>query len=176
MRCGIALGSNLGDRLKWLRGACRQLAALHQDQGAGPLRVSPLFQTDPVDCPEGSDFFFNAVAELEAGPGETPHGLLAKLQAIETALGRVRTGERNAPRTLDLDLLYFGGVLVESPDLRLPHPRLAERRFVLEPLASLSPELCLPGHEASVGGLLARLSAEPPLRRTHAAGWHLESD
>jgi 2-amino-4-hydroxy-6-hydroxymethyldihydropteridine diphosphokinase len=142
----IGLGANLGDREENLRAALERLAEL------GPLRVSSFRETDPVGVTD-QPRFVNAVAELETGLGA--RDLLERLLEIERQLGRDRSGEeRWGPRTIDLDLLLYGGDVIDEPGLSVPHPRLAERRFVLEPLHELNPGLVLPDGRA-VGGLVA---------------------
>ena len=139
-RCFVGLGANLGDRLAHLRAGVAALRAVAEVRA-----LSSVFETAPVGGPPQPDYL-NAVAEL-AWP-HTPHALLAQLHTIEARAGRRRTaGARNAPRTLDLDLLLFGDageVRVASPALTLPHPRLHLRAFVLAPLAELAPELTHP--------------------------------
>lgn len=149
----VALGSNLGDSEAFLRQAVDRLRAL-SDQ---PLRVSSFHRTAPVDCPPGSPDFLNAVVVFHPRPDETPESLLARLQRIEAEFGRQRTGTRNAPRPLDLDLIAFGGETRRGDTLILPHPRAATRRFVLAPLAEVAPDLILPGASRTVGELLAAL-------------------
>ena len=127
----IGLGANLGEREATLRQA---LAALGQYPGTRVLRVSPLYGSAPVDA--GGPDFLNAVAEVATTL--TPEALLQALQAIEQSAGRERP-YRNAPRTLDLDILWFGDQVIDTPTLTVPHPRMAERAFVLRPLADLVP-------------------------------------
>ena len=127
----VALGANLGDAAKALREA---LAALNALTGVRVLRASSLYRTAPVDS-SGPDYL-NAVAEIATTL--TAPALLDALQAIEQAAGRERP-YRNAPRTLDLDLLLFGEAHVHSARLTLPHPRMNERAFVLVPLAEIAP-------------------------------------
>jgi 2-amino-4-hydroxy-6-hydroxymethyldihydropteridine diphosphokinase len=159
-RAGIALGSNLGDRMQNLRAA---LEALREIAAPGePLRIAPVYQTEPRFCPPGSPQFLNTVVEIgfEGGPRE----LLENTQAMEMRLGRLRGTERNAPRVIDIDLLYLGDETFEHGTLQLPHPRIGERRFVLQPLADIRPELVLPGKSKPVSGMLAQLvTDEPPL-------------
>ena len=134
-RAYIGLGSNLGDREAALRGA---LELLRDDVVA----VSSFRETDPVgylDQPR----FLNAAAALETEL--EPRVLLERLLEVERELGRTRDGPRFGPRTIDLDLLLYGDRVVDEPGLVVPHPRLAERRFVLEPLAELDPDLVVPG-------------------------------
>ena len=140
-RTGIALGSNLGDRAQNLRLAVQALRGLHT-QGE-PFLLSPIYQTEPCLCPPGSPDFLNAVVEM-AWSGNASE-LHRHTQSIEHSLGRVRTAQRNAPRAIDIDLLYLGDSTMDTPGLVLPHPRLGERRFVLEPLAAIRPDLRLPG-------------------------------
>lgn len=150
-RAGIALGSNLGDRLAHLQAArdfFREIAS------GGDLLQAPIYQTAPVACPDGSPDFLNTVIDF-AFTG-TPRDLLDAAMEIERRLGRIRA-ERNGPRTLDADLLYLGDRVLSEPDLILPHPRLHLRRFVLEPLCTIRPELVLPGQSRSVASLLADL-------------------
>ena len=128
----IGLGANLGDRQSAL---CAALIAVGAIPGTRLLRVSPLYRSTPVDA-GGSDYL-NAVAELATTLA--PHALLKTLQAVETAAGRERPYP-NAPRTLDLDILWFGDQVIHTPDLVVPHPRMFERAFVLRPLADLAPQ------------------------------------
>lgn len=159
-RCGIALGSNLGDSRQLLREA---VAALRVIAMPGEVFLeAPVYRSAPLACPAGSPDFLNTVVEL-AWAG-TPHGLLEETRAIEQHLGRTRGTERNAPRTIDLDLLYCGELQTDDADLTLPHPRIAERRFVLQPLADIRPGLVLPGMAHSVRVMLANLLDDgPPL-------------
>ncbi len=136
-RVFVALGSNLGDREANL-----ELALLRMDDHLGLVACSTFVETEPVGVTDQPKFL-NAVAELETelAPGE----LLERLLEIERELGRDRAREeRWGPRTLDLDLLLYGDETVDEPGLTVPHPRLAERLFVLEPLHELDPELVLP--------------------------------
>ena len=153
MRTGIALGSNLGDRLAHLRAARRELMGL--DGVAEPLRASHVYETEPVDTDDDAGAFLNAVLEVEF-TGE-PAALLSGLQAIEAKLGRPSRHPRNAPRTIDLDLLYVGDFVLADEDIAIPHPRLHQRRFVLAPLADVAAEAILPGQKKCVAELLAEL-------------------
>jgi len=161
-RTGIALGSNLGDRLANLRAAAEGLAAL-SSAGSRILRA-PVYQTEPVFCPEGSPVFYNSVIEIEWDGG--PFELLEKTQALEKSLGRTTVTLRNAPRVIDIDLLYCGEAMVDGEALVLPHPGLGTRRFVLEPLADIRSDLIPPGWKTPVSAMLAGLvGPEPPLMR-----------
>ena len=153
MRTGIALGSNVGDRARHLRAA--RVAVLAMPCVQLPIHTSCIYATSPVGCPPGTGPFLNAVMEFEFA-GE-PLELLAALRACERALGRAESLERNAPRAIDLDLLYIGDVVLKTPDLILPHPRMAQRRFVLGPLAEIHPDLVLPGQQRNAAELLAQL-------------------
>ncbi len=153
MRYGIALGSNLGDREWNLREAVRLL--LTTVEPAPVLTASaPVYETAPVDCPEGSQNFLNTVVELE-WDGQ-PLSLLRAMLAIEEQLGRPNAHAHHAPRTVDLDMLYADDVVMNEPELTLPHPRLAQRLFVLEPLAAIRPDLVLPGLGGTVKEALDR--------------------
>ncbi|MGC4017223.1 MAG: 2-amino-4-hydroxy-6-hydroxymethyldihydropteridine diphosphokinase [Luteolibacter sp.] len=164
-RAGIALGSNLGRKLAHLQIA-RDLLRNIAVPGA-IFRQAPIYQTEPVLCPEGSPDFFNTVVEFEfAG---TPFDLLDHTQAIEFRLGREPSLERNAPRTIDVDILYLGDERLDAGLLVLPHPRITSRRFVLQPLAEIRPELILPGDQVTVSEHLQHLdSTEAPLALVQA--------
>jgi 2-amino-4-hydroxy-6-hydroxymethyldihydropteridine diphosphokinase len=139
MRSFIGLGSNLGDREAYLR---RALDLLRADPSIELVAVSSFRETDPVgflDQPR----FLNAAAALETELAA--RALLERLLAVERVLGRRRDGPRFGPRTIDLDLLLHGDEVVDEPGLTVPHPRLGERRFVLEPLHELEPGLVIPG-------------------------------
>ena len=165
MKAGIALGSNLGDRAAQLAAAKRFLSSLH----AGPdaAMCSALYETEPVDCEPGTATFLNAVMEIES-PLE-PLDLLARLREFERQQGRALDGGRNTPRQLDLDLLYAGDNHMDTPALVLPHPRMTARRFVLQPLADIRPDLVLPGQNLNVAQLLAALPASPAVRPANEA-------
>jgi 2-amino-4-hydroxy-6-hydroxymethyldihydropteridine diphosphokinase len=146
----IGLGANLGEREEALR---RAVELLDSERGVDVIAVSRFRETDPVGVVDQPRFVNGAVAvETTLGPGE----LLDALLRIEQTLGRVRDGTRWGPRTVDLDLLVFADEVVDLPGLRVPHPRLHERRFALEPLAELAPELVIPGR-GPVSELLAHL-------------------
>lgn len=151
-RAYVGLGSNLGDREATLRVALEQLAA---EPGIQLVAVSRVRETEPVgvlDQPR----FLNAAAAVETEL--PPRELLERLLGIERRLGRARSGPRFGPRTIDLDLLLYGDEAVDEPGLEVPHPRLHERAFVLEPLAELDPGLVVPGR-GPVSALLAGLQS-----------------
>jgi 2-amino-4-hydroxy-6-hydroxymethyldihydropteridine diphosphokinase len=157
-RTGIALGSNIGNRLANLEAAAGALAAL-SSPGAHVLRA-PVYQTEPMFCPEGSPVFFNTVIEIEWNAD--PFELLEKTQALETFLGRTAAAVRNAPRVIDIDLLYCGDAIIDSEALVLPHPGIGVRSFVLEPLAQIRAELILPGHRITIREMLDGLIGPGP--------------
>lgn len=146
----IGLGANLGDRERTIRTALDRLDA---NPAVEILRVSSLRETEPVGYAD-QPRFLNGVAALETTLG--PRELLDLMLAVERDLGRTREGPRFGPRTIDLDLLLHGQEVVDEPGLRVPHPRMAERGFVLEPLAELDPALHVPGR-GPVQALLAAL-------------------
>ena len=150
----IALGSNLGDSRQIILDTLPRLQRLSNR----PLLKSSLWQTSPVDCPPGSAPFVNAIVALAPFADETPESLLKKLHALEKKSGRQAKKMLNEPRTLDLDLIAFGDETRNKPDLILPHPRASLRRFVLQPLSEIAPDLILPGQSQTVSQLLAGLS------------------
>jgi 2-amino-4-hydroxy-6-hydroxymethyldihydropteridine diphosphokinase len=181
----VGLGANLGEAAASVRAAADEL---RRTAGVQALRLSALYGTAPVDS-SGPDYV-NAVAEIRTTLAPLP--LLACLQAIEQAHGRERP-YRNAPRTLDLDLLWYGGAIIREPSLTVPHPRLHERAFVLRPLMDLAPDL--PLAQGPLAELLARCAGQrirrldgPALRlvvaycdnrvigQGGAMPWHLPSD
>ncbi len=161
----VALGSNLGDSAQVLRDAMTRLQALSDS----PILKSSLWQTTPVDCPPGSPDFMNAVVGLGPRAGETPESLLEKLRGLEQEFGRQPKQILNEPRPLDLDLIAFGNGTCNTPHLSLPHPRAHLRRFVLEPLSEIAPDLILPGQTKTVSQLLAQLSDQEVVVRLVAA-------
>lgn len=152
-RAYVALGANLGDREASLRAALDALAAA---PGVAVAAVSSFHDTEPVGYAD-QPRFLNAAAALDTELG--PRELLALLLATERDLGRTREGPRFGPRTIDLDLLLYGDEVVDEPGLTVPHPRLHERAFVLEPLAELDPALSVPGI-GTVRALLAGLHSK----------------
>lgn len=157
----IGLGSNLGDSVSIVRRAMAELQRL----SAAPLLKSSLWRSTPVDCPPGSPPFVNAIVGLLPSDGEAPETVLPQLQALERDFGRQPKKAPNEPRPLDLDLIAFGRLTRASPDLILPHPRAHRRRFVLQPLAEIAPDLILPGQTKTVTELLAELQSGEVLTR-----------
>jgi 2-amino-4-hydroxy-6-hydroxymethyldihydropteridine diphosphokinase len=153
MRAYLGLGANLGDREATI---ARALELLAREDGVEVVAVSSLRDTDPVGIVDQPRFLNGAAAvETDLSPGE----LLNRLLAVERELGRTREGPRFGPRTIDLDLLVYGDEEVDEPGLTVPHPRLAERRFALEPLAELDPDLVVPGR-GRVSDLLLGLQSK----------------
>lgn len=165
---GFCLGSNLGDRLARLRVARDRLAAT---AGAALLAQSAVYETEPVGVrPEYRHLdYLNAVVILAADLDARQW--LERIRAIEAELGRVRTADRYAPRTIDIDLLYRGADCFDDGDLTVPHPRWMERLFVVRPLADVRPDLRLPGAPRSVGEQLAALAGAAEKVRLFAAAW-----
>jgi 2-amino-4-hydroxy-6-hydroxymethyldihydropteridine diphosphokinase len=147
-RAYVGLGANIGDRERTLREAVDALGA---EEGIEVAAVSTLRETDPVGAGV-QPRFLNGVAALETSLGARE--LLDRLLAVEQRFGRVRVPGEHGPRTLDLDLLLYGDETIDEPGLALPHPRMHERRFVLEPLAELAPGLVVSGR-GTVESLLA---------------------
>lgn len=161
MKYGIGLGSNLGDRLLNLQQALSLIEQLPKLTSA-PLR-SPIYLTQAVDCEDGAAPFYNMAAELESEL--SPLSLLSHLREIEEQLGRPKQRQYNASRNIDLDILYADGLVINSETLTLPHPRLHQRRFVLQPLADIRAELILPNQSKKISLLLSELhSNEAPLQ------------
>lgn len=158
LRAYVGMGSNLGDRAGNLLLALRGMTAA----GLSLPRLSPVYETEPAGVAEEQPAFLNMVAEL-GGPLPGPEGLLRLLLDVERTLGRRRTRPL-APRTLDLDLLLYGGEVVETGPLTLPHPRLHLRRFVLAPLADLIPDARHPALDATFAQLLAATPDRPSVR------------
>ena len=149
---GIALGSNLGDRSAELDAGISFLRFLSTND---EVRESPRIETVPVDCPPGSPAFLNSVAEIEIDTVLLPPlNLLGCLQDFEIDRGRSPLRDVNTPRPLDLDIIYYGVERIDQMGLIIPHPRATTRRFVLEPLSHLRPDLILPGQTKTVRELL----------------------
>ena len=155
----IALGSNLGDRRAFLDAA---LARLRLQPGVEVVSISTYHETEPVGGPAGQGVYLNAVAVVRTSLN--PLQLLRVLQGLENQLGRVRA-ERFGPRTIDLDLLLYGTEVVQTDELTVPHPRMHERRFVLEPLVEIAPLAVHPGLQSTAKDLLERLQQPTPSRR-----------
>lgn len=161
MEIGFCLGSNEGDRLRWL---CRAKTNLLLDSHVKFVDQSSIYETEPVGVREEhlSKKFLNAVLIVESP--YTAAEWLGRIHQIEAALARVRTEDRNAPRTIDIDILFSGDEIVDSDLLQVPHPRWTERRFVAEPLAEVRPDLVLPGSDVSVREVRDQLAGTDDVR------------
>lgn len=146
----LSLGSNLGNREQNLRGAIRQASALGR-----LVAVSSFYQTEPVEFTD-QPWFLNCVIALETAT--QPAQLMAELLRIEHEMGRQRVLKKG-PRSIDIDILLFGDDVVNTPELTIPHPEMARRRFVLQPLAEIAPELLHPVSQKTVTQILAELPA-----------------
>ena len=157
MEYGLSLGSNLEDRLGNIRSACDMIADI---DGACIIEQASIYETAPVDVPEAYKHlaFLNTVVIVETDLA--PAALHEKLQEIEGALGRVRGKEQNAPRSIDIDMIYAEGVISDTATLILPHPRWSERRFVVEPLAEIRPDLVIDVGLGSVSSVLLSLTKD----------------
>ncbi len=161
-RAGIALGSNLGDSLSHLRQAAVALRNLSSSPDS--VRVSHIYKTEPVDCPQGSPPFLNAVVEIEWK--REVLALWKELQRLEATAGRQQLRRLlHAPRPLDLDFLYLDSTVLTSGPVHLPHPRIRNRRFVLAPLADYAPDRVLPNEKLTVRQLLAALPLFPSVEK-----------
>lgn len=159
---GIAFGSNLGNRLSNLRQAKRLL--LNHCSNPEEASFSPVYETEPVDCPANNNSFFNAAANFPLSM--PPQEVLSLCMRIEQAFERPVEREKNAPRTIDLDIIYAGPLKQNTKDLTIPHPKIYERRFVLEPLSTIMPSLVLPNQNKTILEHLTDIeSSELPLKR-----------
>jgi 2-amino-4-hydroxy-6-hydroxymethyldihydropteridine diphosphokinase len=150
----ISIGSNLGDRL---RNCCEGIAALEAGGSVQVVARSPFYETEPVDFLNQA-WFLNAVIKIETS--RAPLDLLNQLQAIQRAAGRKQGGVRFGPRILDLDILLYDQVVMESSALTIPHPRMHKRRFVLQPICDIDPAVVHPLLHADMKTLLAKLNPE----------------
>ena len=158
MKVFVGLGSNLGEREEMIRSALAELAKVPH---TALVRASSLYDTEPLGEVEQPNFL-NAVGQLDTAL--TARQLLWNLQLVELRLGRVRN-QKWGPRTIDLDLLLYGGQLIDEPDLKVPHPELGQRSFVLVPLLELDPLLVHPATGETLLALLKKLDARPPIKR-----------
>lgn len=147
----VSVGSNLGDKLANCRGGVSELIAV---SGSRPVAQSRIYQTEPVDDTD-QDWFVNYVISFETVRGPTE--LIADISRVEANAGRLRTGRRFGPRILDLDILLFGDQVVDLPQLRIPHPRMHKRHFVLRPLCDIHPDVVHPVLRKTMRQLLDEL-------------------
>ena len=154
MEFGLSLGSNLGDRATNLIEAKRRIAGI---PGVHIVAQSPLYETEPVGVkPEYKDIeFLNAILVIESI--KPPSELHLLLTNVERDIGRQRTTDKYAPRTVDIDLIYAGDETIDRAGLKIPHPMWAKRRFVLQPLSDVRPNLILPGADKTVAQILAAM-------------------
>ena len=162
----LSLGSNQGDRLAGLDHAC---AALDVWPGILLLARSPVYETEPVGVPSAfaNDLYLNRVVIVKTTLA--PATFSNAIHTIEEHLGRAR-GAPGLPRVIDIDIITFGHLRLDTPELTLPHPRARARRFVLQPLADLRPDFVLPGDTQTVSDLLQALPPTPRVTRYHASG------
>ena len=156
VRAGVALGSNEGDRMGHLRAAVRWL----EKESANPVLISCVYETAPIGCPEGTPSFLNAACEMTFQGNAVE--LLEKMRDFERQRGRPVIYSKNSPRPLDMDLLYAGDLVLQTDQLTLPHPRMLQRRFVLQPLGEIRPDLVLPGQTQTVAEILKILCSQKP--------------
>ena len=153
----VSIGSNLASEIgppeEIIRLALTELKGFSRSV----FKVSSLFRSVPVDCPPSSPDFLNAAVKMDVEERIRPENFLKTLQAVEKQFGRVRENRRNAPRTLDLDLICWGQLILECPKLQLPHPRAHQRAFVLVPMAEIDYQFRLPGFDQTIGQQLASL-------------------
>jgi 2-amino-4-hydroxy-6-hydroxymethyldihydropteridine diphosphokinase len=152
----LSLGSNLGDREDAIREAIRRLEALGR-----VVSVSSFYETEPVELTE-QPWFLNCAVALETD--QTPEQVMSEILKIEEQMGRQRV-QRKGPRSIDLDILFWGNLVIESPNLTIPHPAMHERRFVLEPLAEIAAEARHPVLRKTVRELLEALPAGQAVRK-----------
>jgi len=160
MRVGIAIGGNVGDKLAHFQRACLLL----ESEGIEIVKKAPIFSSEPVDCPPGSPSFYNS--GIEVMTDLQPLKLLEITQSIEAVLGRDAVRKRNAPRPVDLDIIYAGDLVLNDSRLVIPHPRMHLRRFVLEPFSHICPERVMPEQNISIMQIL-QTNTELPLELAH---------
>lgn len=152
MKSYIAVGSNLGKKSKLVNEAVQSINELPT---TCVLRVSNWHETEPVGLPVGAENFLNGVVEVDTAL--SAHELMCGLLEIETIMGRVRNNTGYESRTIDLDFLLYGNQIINTVHLKIPHPRMTERLFVMKPLSELCPDFIIPGNELSVSGILNHL-------------------
>jgi 2-amino-4-hydroxy-6-hydroxymethyldihydropteridine diphosphokinase len=158
-RAAVSLGSNEGDRMAHLRAAFAWCGTVAE----GTIHVSAVYETDPVGCAPGTPAFLNAALVFVTSC--EPGALLLGMRAFERERGRLPSAPRNAPRSLDMDLLLLGELRMEGEELSLPHPRMFQRRFVLQPLCELAPSWVAPGTDRTLKDFLDLLPSSGDVRR-----------
>ncbi|MGB1746373.1 MAG: 2-amino-4-hydroxy-6-hydroxymethyldihydropteridine diphosphokinase [Pseudohongiellaceae bacterium] len=161
----VGVGSNLASEIGPPQEVVRRALAELETLSGHDFSRSSLFCSTPVDCPPGSPDFVNAVVRMDVEDRIRPEDFLKSLQAMEKHFGRVRDGNRNAARTLDLDLICWGRLILDQPELRLPHPRAHQRAFVLAPMAEIGADFRLPGFDHTVAQQLATLVGDVGVER-----------
>lgn len=156
----IGLGANLESSAGSPIATIHEVQAIIAQWSAQKTLSSSIWQSDPIDCPPGSPLFYNAVMAFIPDASETPENLLVKLKALEENYGRKFAAVRNSARPLDLDILVFKNVQQKTATLEIPHPRAVLRRFVLEPLIEVAPQLLIPGQQQPLLDLLAGLQSQ----------------
>lgn len=168
MQVWVSIGSNLASEIGPPQEIVRRALAELKTLSSHDLAISSLFCSTPVDCPMGSSDFVNAVVKMNVEDRIRPEDFLKTLQGMEKHFGRVRDGSRNAARTLDLDLICWGHLILDLPELQLPHPRAHNRAFVLAPMAEIDSDFRLPGFDITVSQQLASLSGDVGVKRLMA--------
>ncbi|MGB1847053.1 MAG: 2-amino-4-hydroxy-6-hydroxymethyldihydropteridine diphosphokinase [Pseudohongiellaceae bacterium] len=161
----VGVGSNLASEIGPPQEVVRRALAELETLSGHDFSRSSLFCSTPVDCPPGSPDFVNAVVRMDVEDRIRPEDFLKSLQAMEKHFGRVRDGNRNAARTLDLDLICWGRLILDQPGLQLPHPRAHQRAFVLAPMAEIDADFRLPGFDHTVAQQLASLVGDVGVER-----------
>lgn len=161
----VSIGSNLASEIGTPHQIVRSALAELETLSPYDLAVSSLFRSRPVDCPPDSPDFVNAMVKMDVEDRIRPLGFLKILHAIEQHFGRVRGCSRHAARTLDLDLICWGRLILDHPKLQLPHPRAHQRAFVLAPMAEIDPGFRLPGFNKTIGQQLASISGDVGVER-----------
>lgn len=154
MEFGLSLGTNSGDRLRHMSEARKRILA---GAGIAPVAQSPVYETEPIDVPTEFQglLFLNGILIVETRL--SPPQLLTLFQVIEQQIGREPNEQRNAPRPIDIDIIYAGQLQIRTPQVTIPHSRWTTRRFVVQPLCDVRPDLTLPGAPGTVAEVLAQL-------------------
>lgn len=165
MHVWVSIGSNLASEIGPPQEIVQRALAELKTLSSHDLAISSFFCSTPVDCPPGSPDFVNAAVKMNVEDRIRPEDFLKNLQAMEKHFGRVRDFSKNVARTLDLDLICWGRLILDHPELQLPHPRAHHRAFVLAPMAEIDPDFRLPGFDLTVAQQLASLSGDVGIKR-----------